>query len=125
MVQHTAAALVSENKVLCHPASVDSIPTSQGQEDHVSMGSISAVKLQQVLRHVETVLAIECLTAAQAIDFRAPVRPGRRTGAAHAALRAVVPHVDQDASLDGLIASVLALVDGGTLLAAADTGALG
>lgn len=125
MVQYTAAALVSENKVLCHPASVDSIPTSQGQEDHVSMGSISAVKLQQVLRHVETVLAIECLTAAQAIDFRAPVRPGRRTGAAHAALRAVVPHVDQDASLDGLIASVLALVDGGTLLAAADTGALG
>lgn len=120
MVQYTAAALVSENKGLCHPASVDSIPTSQGQEDHVSMGSISAVKLQRVLSHVETVLAIECLTAAQAIDFRAPARPGRGTSAAHAALRAVVPHVDHDTTFDGLIASVHELVQHGTLLSAAD-----
>src|SRR5262249_23838412 len=66
--QYTAAALVSENKVLCHPASVDSIPTSLGQEDHVSMGSVAALKLLSVFRNVETVLAVEVLTAAQALD---------------------------------------------------------
>ncbi|HJZ56701.1 MAG TPA: histidine ammonia-lyase, partial [Gemmataceae bacterium] len=75
--QYTAAALVSENKVLCHPASVDSIPTSLGQEDHVSMGSVAALKLLQVYRNVETVLAVEVLTAAQALDYRLPLRPGR------------------------------------------------
>ncbi|MEJ2535435.1 MAG: imidazolonepropionase, partial [Gammaproteobacteria bacterium] len=79
--QYTAAALVSENKVLCHPASVDSIPTSLGQEDHVSMGSISALKLLGVLHNVERVLAVELLTAAQALDFRRPLRPGRGVGA--------------------------------------------
>ena len=81
--QYTAAALVSENKVLCHPASVDSIPTSLGQEDHVSMGSISALKLLTVLRNVERVLAVEFLTAAQALDFRAPLKPGRGVLVAH------------------------------------------
>ena len=81
--QYTAAALVSENKVLCHPASVDSIPTSLGQEDHVSMGSVSALKLLQVFENVETVLAIEVLTAAQALDYRLPLRPGRGVEAAH------------------------------------------
>src|SRR6056297_1200897 len=82
--QYTAAALVSENKVLCHPASVDSIPTSLGQEDHVSMGSISALKLLSVLRNTEQVLAVEMLTAAQALDFRAPLQPGRGVAVAHA-----------------------------------------
>ena len=74
--QYTAAALVSENKVLCHPASVDSIPTSLGQEDHVSMGSISAIKLLTVLNNVEYVLAVELLTVSQALDFRQPMKPG-------------------------------------------------
>ena len=74
--QYTAAALVSENKILCHPASVDSIPTSLGQEDHVSMGSISAFKLLAVLRNVERVLAVELLTSAQALDFREALTPG-------------------------------------------------
>ena len=75
--QYTAAALVSQNKVLCHPASVDSIPTCLGQEDHVSMGSIAALKLLEVLDNVEKVLAIEALTAAQALDYRRPLAAGQ------------------------------------------------
>jgi histidine ammonia-lyase len=94
--QYTAAALVSENKVLCHPASVDSIPTSLGQEDHVSMGSISALKLLSVLRNVERVLAVEMLTAAQALDFRAPLKPGRGVQLAHDAVREHVGHAEED-----------------------------
>jgi histidine ammonia-lyase len=94
--QYTAAALVSENKVLCHPASVDSIPTSLGQEDHVSMGSISAIKLLAILHNVERVLAVELLTAGQALDFRAPLRPGRGVEFAHQALRSRVVHAEED-----------------------------
>jgi histidine ammonia-lyase len=94
--QYTAAALVSENKILCHPASVDSIPTSLGQEDHVSMGSISATKLLQVFRNVETVLAIEMLAASQALDYRHPLRPGRGVAAAHGFVRDVIAHRESD-----------------------------
>lgn len=94
--QYTAAALVSENKTLCHPASVDSIPTSRGQEDHVSMGSVAALHLHDIFRNVEQVLAIELLTAAQALDFREPLRPGRGVAVAHARVRAAVPHRSQD-----------------------------
>jgi histidine ammonia-lyase len=94
--QYTAAALVSENKVLCHPASVDSIPTSLGQEDHVSMGSISAIKLLQVLENVQHVFAIELLTAAQALDYRLPLRPGRGVARAHALVRERIPHREGD-----------------------------
>jgi len=94
--QYTAAALVSENKVLCHPASVDSIPTSLGQEDHVSMGSISAIKLLQVLENVQHVFAIELLTAAQALDYRLPLRPGRGVARAHALIRERIPHREGD-----------------------------
>ncbi|WP_376690760.1 histidine ammonia-lyase [Wenzhouxiangella sp. EGI_FJ10409] len=94
--QYTAAALVSENKVLCHPASVDSIPTSLGQEDHVSMGSISALKLLSVLHNIERVLAVEALTAAQALDFRSPLKPGRGVLAAHDHIRRHVNHAEED-----------------------------
>lgn len=94
--QYTAAALVSENKVLCHPASVDSIPTSLGQEDHVSMGSVSALKLLQVFENVEHVLAIELLTAAQALDYRLPLRPGRGVEALHRFIRSRLPHREAD-----------------------------
>ncbi len=94
--QYTAAALVSENKVLCHPASVDSIPTSLGQEDHVSMGSISALKLLEVLYNVEYVLAVELLTSAQALDFRLPLKPGSAVFAAQQFLRSKIPHADHD-----------------------------
>ncbi|TVQ05254.1 MAG: histidine ammonia-lyase [Balneolaceae bacterium] len=94
--QYTAAALVSENKVLCHPSSVDSIPTSLGQEDHVSMGSISALHLQKVYENVQIVLAIELFTAAQALDFRKPLKPGRGVEAAHEAIRNSIPHAVED-----------------------------
>lgn len=94
--QYTAAALVSENKVLCHPASVDSIPTSVGQEDHVSMGSISALKLLDILHNVEHVLAVELLTATQALDFRHPLVPGGGVALAHAMVRRHIAHAEQD-----------------------------
>lgn len=94
--QYTAAALVSENKVLTHPASVDSIPTSLGQEDHVSMGSISAIKLLEIMKNVEHVFAIELLTVAQALDYRRPLRPGRGVEIAHDVVRGRIPHREED-----------------------------
>ena len=94
--QYTAASLVSENKILSHPASVDSIPSSLGQEDHVSMGSIAALKLLQVFEHVETILAIELLSASQALDFRKPLKPGLGVKVAHEYFRSVIPHLNED-----------------------------
>ena len=117
--QYTAAALVSENKVLCHPASVDSIPTSLGQEDHVSMGSVSAVKLLRVFENVETVLAIEILTAAQALDYRLPLRPGRGVEEAHKLVRARTPHREADYLFQDDLNPVMELVRGRELLDAA------
>ena len=108
--QYTSAALVSENKVLCHPASVDSIPTSLGQEDHVSMGSIGAVKLLQVLHNVEHVLAIELFTAAQALDYRLPLRPGRGVEIAHQYVRSIVPHYERDALFHEEITRCLGII---------------
>lgn len=114
--QYTAAALVSENKVLCHPASVDSIPTSLGQEDHVSMGSVSALKLLPVFRNVETVLAVEVLTAAQALDYRLPLRPGRGVEVAHRLVREAVPHREADYLFREDLDRVFGLVRGAGLL---------
>ncbi len=94
--QYTSAALVSENKVLCHPSSVDSIPTSLGQEDHVSMGSISALNLLKVYENVEQVLGIELFTAAQALDFRKPLKPGKGVETAHRYIRESIPHATED-----------------------------
>jgi len=94
--QYTTAALASENKTLCFPASADSIPTSLGQEDHVSMGSISGRKLIQVIDNLEYILAIELLYAAQAIDFRRPLKSSAVLEACHALVRSEVPFTDQD-----------------------------
>lgn len=94
--QYTAAALVSENKVLCHPASVDSIPTSLGQEDHVSMGSIGALHLLDVFENTLQVLAVELFTAAQALDFRKPLKPGRGVQQAHQLIRDNISHASAD-----------------------------
>ncbi len=94
--QYTSAALVSENKVLSHPSSVDSIPTSMGQEDHVSMGSISALHLLKIYENVETVLGIELFTAAQALDFRKPLKPGKGVEIAHEYIRSIIPHATED-----------------------------
>jgi histidine ammonia-lyase len=94
--QYTAAALVSENKGLCLPSSVDSIPTSLGQEDHVSMGARCAVKCLTVLENTETVLAIEQMCAAQAMDYRAPLRPGIGPRIGQAEVRKDIPHAETD-----------------------------
>lgn len=94
--QYTAAALVSENKGLCTPASVDSIPTSLGQEDHVSMGATAATKAWRVMDNVETVLAIETMCAAQALDYRAPIEPGRGVKIAHRVIRERIEHAEAD-----------------------------
>ena len=114
--QYTAAALVSENKVLCHPASVDSIPTSLGQEDHVSMGSISAIKLLSVLHNVEYVLAVELLTATQALDFRQPLSPGAGVLAAHRFLRQRIPHAHRDYEVRGDLEVCVAMLRNGELV---------
>lgn len=114
--QYTAAALVTECKVLSHPASVDSIPTSLGQEDHVSMGATAAVKCLQVLENVETVLAIEMMSAAQAIDFRAPLRPGEGPRAAHELVRRAVTHADADRLFGDDIAASLQILRSPELL---------
>lgn len=94
--QYTAAALVNECKVLSSPASVDTIPTSLGQEDHVSMGATSAVKLYEVLDRVEHVLAIELICATQALDFREPVKAGVGPQTAHDLVRQRIAHADRD-----------------------------
>jgi histidine ammonia-lyase len=96
MPQVTAAALVSENKVLAHPASVDSITTSGNKEDYVSMGMTAAIKLKRIVENTRNVLAIEAMAVAQAIDFLAPLKTSKRGQAAHAAIRSVCPTVDKD-----------------------------
>jgi histidine ammonia-lyase len=96
VAQYTAAALVAENKILCHPASVDSIPSSGDQEDHVSLGMTSALKFEDVLRNAQTVLGIEALCAAQAIDLLAPLQPGAGTKQGYAVVRGVTPRLDRD-----------------------------
>ena len=120
IAQYTAASLVSENKVLAHPASVDSIPTSANQEDHNSMGSIGARKGYQILRNVEHVLAIEYMTAAQALDFHAPLAMGLGTGAAHEAIRSSVPTLDADRILHRDLEQIATLVRSDTVLHAAE-----
>jgi len=114
--QYTAAALVSENKVLCHPSSVDSIPTSLGQEDHVSMGSVSAIHLLRVLENVQHVLAIELFTAAQALDFRKPLKPGAGVEKAHQFIREHIPFADSDRPFQEDLKTALRLLENGRLL---------
>jgi len=121
--QYTAAALVSENKVLAHPASADSIPTSANQEDHVSMGSIAARHARRVLEHVERIIAIELVVAAQALDLRlaaigafdgaAPPEPGAGVREAHGRIRARVAHLDHDREAGPDLAAALELVHAG------------
>ena len=112
---------IFENKVLCHAASVDSIPTSLGQEDHVSMGSISALKLYQVFRNVRQVLAMELLTANQALDFRLPLRPGRGVEIAHQRTRETVAHAETDYRVGDDVEQCCELLRTGALLDAVET----
>jgi histidine ammonia-lyase len=122
LAQYTAAALVSENKVLCHPASADSIPTSANQEDHVSMGATSARKALRVLRHSQQVLAIELIVACQAIEFGHGAL-GRGTGAAYDVVRSAVPRLVEDRVLARDLARGLELVMSGAVLEAAEAAA--
>jgi histidine ammonia-lyase len=117
--QYVAASLVSENKVLCHPASVDSIPTSAGQEDHVSMGNAAGLKAWQVLGNCERALAIELLAGAQAVEFLAPLEPGAGVRAVRAAVRELSPRLRDDRPLGPDIEAVAAAICDGSLIAAA------
>ena len=118
--QYVAAALVSENKALSHPASVDSIPTSAGQEDHVSMGNAAGLKATQVVANAERVLAIELLAGAQAVEFHAPLEPGVGVAAAHCFVRTLSERVSEDRSLSDDIERVASGIRAGDLLAAVE-----
>jgi len=126
IAQYTAASLVSENKVLAHPASVDSIPTSAEQEDHVSMGTIAARKARQILENVKNVVAIEYLCAAQGLDLLAPLRPSEALERAHALIRTMVPELTDDRPLYSDIVKIRQLMDCGEIVSAVEsvTGAL-
>jgi histidine ammonia-lyase len=118
--QYTTAALVTENKTLCFPASADSVPTSLGQEDHVSMGSISARKLNQVIDNLEYIQAIELLYAAQAIDFRRPLQSTPVIEACHALVREHVSFIQEDRIFATDINQLHQLITGGEILVAAN-----
>ncbi len=120
VAQYTAAALVSENKVLAHPAVVDSISVSADQEDHVAMTPISVRKCGEILRNVTNVLAIEIMAAAQAFDFRRPLEPGRGTKPAYLKVREVVDHLENDRVLYPDIEKIARLVGSGEIVGAVE-----
>jgi histidine ammonia-lyase len=123
ITQYAAASLVSENKVLSHPASVDSIPTSANQEDHVSMGTIAAFKGAEIIRNVRQVLAIELLCAAQGLDF-IKERPGRGVAAVHAFIRSAIPSLTHDRVMADDLEVMSAMVERAEPIRAAE-GAVG
>ena len=115
LLQYTAAALVTDNQLLAMPASVHSLPTSADQEDHNSMGWHSAQRARQAATNLEAILALEALGAAQGIDLLSPLKPGRLTGEAHAAIRETVPSLDHDRVLEPEIQVAIDLVHSGKL----------
>ena len=120
MPQVTAAALVSENKVLAHPASVDSITTSGNKEDFVSMGMTAALKLKRIVANSRTVLAIEAMAAAQALEFLLPLKTSKRGQTAYAAIRSVCPTMDKDRVMYGDFARLADLIASGNIAHALD-----
>lgn len=120
ITQYTAASLVSENKVLAHPASVDSIPTSANQEDHVSMGTISARKAMQILSNVEYVLSIELLCAMQALDFLKELRPGNGVEIVYKLIRGKIPYLEKDRALYSEINLLKEMIKSGIVLRAVE-----
>jgi histidine ammonia-lyase len=120
IAQYVSASLVSENKSLCHPASVDSIPTSAGQEDHVSMGNAAGLKAWQVVANAEHALAIELLAAAQAVEFLAPLEPGHGARATHDHVRTLSERLRDDRPLGPDIEAVAGSIRDGSLLAAVE-----
>jgi histidine ammonia-lyase len=113
MLQVTAVALLTEAKVLAHPASIDNVPTDGGKEDHVSMGMTAATKLRDIVDLAEHVTAIELITAAEGIDYRAPLVPGRGVNQAHEIVRAHVPRLTDDRSMSEDIETIVALIRAG------------
>ena len=120
LLQYTAASLVSESKSLAHPASVDSIPSSAGQEDHVSMGMTSARHARECVRSAEVVVALETLCATQALELRRPLRAAVGTTAAFDAVRAVVPFLGEDRALKPDVDAAVELVQSGELVGAVE-----
>lgn len=118
--QYTSAALVSENKVLAHPSSVDSIPTSANQEDHVSMGAYSARKAAMIKDNAMKTIAIELLTAAQALEFSKPLKPGDGTEAVFRKIRENIPFVEQDEYLHPLINTAITLVKNSEIISSVE-----
>jgi histidine ammonia-lyase len=122
--QYTTAALVTENKTLCFPASADSIPTSLGQEDHVSMGSISGRKLEMVLENLEYILAIELMTACQAIEFRRPLRSSSILEHAHEFVRQQVSFASEDRIFADDIRKIKSMIESFSFIKEADSFAI-
>ena len=118
MIAHvTAVALLNECKILAHPASVDNLPTSGGKEDHVSMGMVAATKLRAILNHAEYVLAIELMAAAEGLEYRKPLKPGKGVQRIYDQVRAIVPRLDGDRALSGDIEKLAEAIRNGTLAA--------
>lgn len=115
IAQIVAAALINECQVLAHPSSTGSIPTDGGKEDHVSMGMTGALKLREIVENAERILAIELMCAAQGLEYRRPLRSAREIERAHAAVRAVVPRLEQDRSLAADIDALAAAIRSGKL----------
>jgi len=120
IAQYVAAALVSENKVLCHPASVDSIPTSANKEDHVSMGTIAARQCREIVTNAESVIAIELLCVAQAMDLFTNLKSGEGTCAAYRSIREEIPHLSEDRVLAHDIEAMQRLMRSGAILRAVE-----
>lgn len=116
ILQYSTAALASENKGLCFPSSADSIPTSLGQEDHVSMGSIGARKLLQVINNVGNILSIELICAAQAFDFHKPLQSTAIMEAVHQEIRKVIPHITEDQMMEDILSAAQQLISSGCLV---------
>lgn len=120
MPQYTSAALVNENKILCYPGIVDSIPVSAGQEDDCSMGTNAALKIQRILENTRYVLAIELILAAQALDFKNGRSPGRGVKAVYNLLRKYVPYIEKDTVMYGAVEKVKELIKSGMVTTAAE-----
>jgi len=116
MLQYTTAALASENKGLCFPASADSIPTSLGQEDHVSMGSIGGRKALSVCQNVEKILAIEMICAAQSFDYHRPLKSSKVLEAVHAYIRTIIPHIEEDRVFSDDINLAIKIIEAKTVI---------
>ena len=116
MIQVSASALASENKILAHPASVDSIPTSADKEDHVSMGTIAARKAREIIKNVEYILAMELLCATQGLEFLFPFKPGIGVREAYRVVRKEVPPIKGDRRFDEDIKKIHYLIESGKLI---------